>query len=67
MNPFRSFLENNRQYWDYVDESLLREKRGKCRVTFYLAESPSAAAQVREIARQNIEDIKNSNRRDFRF
>ena len=23
--------------------------------------------KVREIARQNIEDIKNSNRRDFRF
>ena len=35
---FHSFLENNRQYWDYVDEELLEEKRGKCRVTFYLAE-----------------------------
>ena len=35
---FLSFLENNRQYWDYVDEELLREKRGKCRVTFYLAD-----------------------------
>ena len=35
---FKSFLENNRQYWDYVDEALLDEKRGKCRVTFYLPE-----------------------------
>ncbi len=35
---FRDFLENNRQYWDYVDDDLLREKRGKCRVTFYLPE-----------------------------
>ena len=35
---FQSFLENNHQYWDYVDEALLAEKRGKCRVTFYLPE-----------------------------
>ena len=37
-DDFREFLENNRQYWDYVDEDLLAEKRGKCRVTFYLPE-----------------------------
>lgn len=35
---FKDFLENNKQYWDYVDEDLLKEKRGKCRVTFYLPE-----------------------------
>ena len=35
---FRSFLENNKQYWDYVDDDLMAEKRGKCRVTFYLPE-----------------------------
>ena len=35
---FKDFLENNRQYWDYVDDALLAEKRGKCRVTFYLPE-----------------------------
>lgn len=35
---FLSFLENNRRYWDYVDDELLSEKRGKCRVTFYLSE-----------------------------
>ena len=35
---FKDFLENNRQYWDYVDENLLREKRGRCRVTIYLPE-----------------------------
>ena len=47
---FQEFLENNRQYWDYVDEDLLREKRGKCRVTFYLEQSEagfSTLAQVR--------------------
>lgn len=36
---FQSFLEDNHQYWDYVDEDLLKEKRGKCRITFYLEES----------------------------
>ena len=35
---FKNFLEHNKQYWDYVDEQLLAEKRGKCRVTFYLPE-----------------------------
>ena len=33
---FRQFLENNRQYWDYVDEELDQSMAGKCRVTFYL-------------------------------
>jgi len=35
---FHDFLEHNRQYWDYVDEALLQEKRGLCRVTFYLTD-----------------------------
>ena len=33
---FKDFLENNHQYWDYVDDDLLRKKKGLCRVTFYL-------------------------------
>ncbi len=37
-SDFRSFLEQNRQYWDYVDEDLLKEKSGLCRVTFYLTD-----------------------------
>lgn len=36
---FQDFLEHNKRYWDYVDGALLEEKRGKCRVTFYLEES----------------------------
>jgi len=47
---FKDFLENNRQYWDYVDDKLLDEKRGKCRITFYLEENEegwSRLAQVR--------------------
>ena len=33
---FQDFLENNHQYWDYVDEDLEKEMQGKSRVTFYL-------------------------------
>lgn len=33
---FRRFLENNRQYWDYVDEALDRKFTGLSRVKFYL-------------------------------
>ena len=47
---FRAFLDENRQYWDYVDEDLLREKAGVSRVTFYLERNEDAlniVAQVR--------------------
>ena len=30
---FQSFLAGNRKYWDYVDEDLLAQKKGKCRRT----------------------------------
>ena len=46
---FEDFLENNRQCWDYVDEDLRREMRGKSRVTFYLAEGEKAAAKLGEV------------------
>ena len=43
---FQNFLENNHQYWDYVDESLLQEKKGLCRVTFYLADDADGRRQL---------------------
>ena len=36
---FKDFLENNHQYWDYVDEELMQSMRGKSRITFYLEDS----------------------------
>ena len=47
---FQDFLENNRQYWDYVDEDLMEAEKGKSRVTFYLEAGEdgfSRLAQVR--------------------
>ena len=36
---FKDFLENNHQYWDYVDEDLMQSMHGKSRITFYLEDS----------------------------
>ena len=47
---FQDFLENNHQYWDYVDEDLMAAEKGKSRVTFYLEANEdgfSTLAQVR--------------------
>ena len=43
---FQDFLEHNRQYWDYVDEELLAEKRGVSRVTFYLERNENALSTI---------------------
>lgn len=43
---FQSFLENNRQYWDYVDEELLAQKKGVSRVTLYLERNENALGTV---------------------
>ena len=43
---FRRFLEQNKQYWDYVDEELDRSMTGKCRITFYAEESEAGFGQV---------------------
>ena len=45
---FQQFLENNHQYWDYVDDDLLKEKKGLCRVTFYLEDSDDGARLLRQ-------------------
>ena len=54
---FKEFLEHNRQYWDYVDEALLREKAGVSRVTFYL-ERNEAALDVIARVRMAMSDLK---------
>lgn len=36
-DDFKEFLENNRKYWDYVDEELERLKDADTQITFYLS------------------------------
>lgn len=36
---FKDFLENNKQYWDYVDDELIKEKEGETRVSVYVSDN----------------------------
>ena len=46
---FHDFLEQNRQYWDYVDEDLETSMQGKSRVTFYLLDSETGYSQLAQV------------------
>ena len=43
---FRQFLEQNRQYWDYVDDELLEKMKGVARVKFYVTDDGDGRAQL---------------------
>ena len=44
---FLRFLEQNRQYWDYVDEGLARRMKGASRVKFYVPDNEDGQRQLR--------------------
>lgn len=43
---FRTFLEHNRQYWDYVDEDLAERMRGVARIKLYVTDDDAGRAQL---------------------
>lgn len=43
---FKSFLEQNHQYWDYVDDELLERMKGVCRVKFYVTDDADGKKQL---------------------
>ncbi|MDD3165430.1 MAG: 50S ribosomal protein L11 methyltransferase [Oscillospiraceae bacterium] len=43
---FHEFLEGNRQYWGYVDESLSQQMRGLSQIRLYLEDGPGAREEV---------------------
>lgn len=43
---FQTFLEENRQYWDYVDDQLLAQMRGVCRIKFYVTDDEDGRRQL---------------------
>ncbi len=45
---FLRFLEQNRQYWDYVDEGLAARMKGASRVKFYVPDSEEGQRQLRQ-------------------
>ena len=48
---FKTFLEQNRQYWDYVDDALLERMRGVARVKFYVPDDEGGEAQMTQALR----------------
>ena len=44
---FLKFLEQNRQYWDYVDEDLAKRMKGVSRVKFYVPDNEEGETQMR--------------------
>ncbi len=48
-DDFKEFLENNRKYWDYVDEELERLKTADSCITVYLSDDAEGKAQLEEI------------------
>ena len=46
---FKNFLENNHQYWDYVDEELESRFRGLSRVKFYLSDDAGGKAALAKV------------------
>ena len=47
---FHQFLENNRQYWDYVDEELERRMQGVSRIKFYVTDDADGKAMLNKYA-----------------
>jgi len=54
---FRDFLENNQEYWDYVDENLERHMAGRSRITFYLEAGEKGFTKLGEV-RVALEALK---------
>lgn len=57
-DDFKEFLENNRKYWDYVDEELERLKDADSQITFYLSCGASGIEQLAAV-RASMESLKN--------
>lgn len=47
---FRDFLENNRRYWDYVDEELEKLKTADSCITLYFSADSDGRAQLAEVS-----------------
>ena len=43
-DDFRRFLEQNRQYWDYVDDELLEKMKGAARIKLYVTDDADGEA-----------------------
>lgn len=61
---FNSFLENNHQYWDYVDEELENSFKGVSRVKCYLSDDEDGKAILRKIIAAFGDDVSTASVKD---
>ena len=52
---FKDFLENNHQYWDYVDEELEQKFAGKSQVKFWLSDDEDGRAVLSAVKNAGYE------------
>lgn len=57
---FRAFLENNRKYWDYVDEELEKLKTADTRITAYVSDDVCGEDMVGKVKEMTVR-LKNEN------
>ena len=56
---FMEFLENNRKYWDYVDEELERLKEADSCITLYFSNDDEGKALLAEVTTA-VNELRNS-------
>ena len=61
---FHSFLENNRQYWDYVDKDLESKFKGLSRIKCYLADDAAGKAVLEQIKSAYGNDVTTASVQD---
>lgn len=54
---FKDFLENNKQYWDYVDDDLIKEKEGETEVITYVSDNAAGHEMLMAI-RNTVAELK---------
>ena len=63
-SDFHRFLENNRQYWDYVDEELEQRFAGVSRIKCYLADDENGRTVLSKILAAYSKDVSSSSVQD---
>lgn len=60
---FKDFLENNRQYWDYVDEELVHKMEGETKVIAYVSDDTAGRELLLSI-KSTLAELKSLDEND---
>ena len=61
---FKDFLEENKKYWDYVDDELLKEKSGETKVKIYIENNDDAKNTIIKI-NEELKKLKTTDSNDL--